>query len=77
HLRMLEREGAILPGHDVWLLDANTDTELAQGIVKLGVKFEPPAPMVDIRLNTYRNVVSYELLLDQIAQELNGGAQAA
>jgi phage tail sheath protein FI len=76
-LRTMEYEGAILPGHDVWLLDANTDAELAQGIVKLGVKFEPPAPMVDIRLTTSRNIASYTLLLNQVAQEISTGTLAA
>lgn len=76
-LRTMELEGAILPGHDVWLLESNTDTELAQGIVKLGVKFEPPAPMVDVRLTSHRNIASYTLLLDQIAQEISSGALAA
>ncbi|WP_246671262.1 phage tail sheath C-terminal domain-containing protein [Mesorhizobium sp. 8] len=76
-LRTMELEGAILPGSDVWLLDSNTDTELAQGIVKLGVKFEPPAPMVDIRITSYRNIASYTLLLNQVAQEISGGTLAA
>lgn len=76
-LRTMELEGAILPGHDVWLLDSNTDTELAQGIVKLGVKFEPPAPMVDIRLTSYRNIASYTLLLNQVAQEISSGSLSA
>lgn len=76
-LRTMEYEGAILPGHDVWLLDSNTDNDLAQGIVKLGVKFEPPAPMVDIRITSHRNIVSYTLLLNQVAQEISSGALAA
>ncbi|CAM5577362.1 hypothetical protein MAUB1S_09714 [Mycolicibacterium aubagnense] len=76
-LRTMELEGAILPGHDVWLLDSNTETELAQGIVKLGVKFEPPAPMVDIRITSYRNIASYTLLLNQVAQEIGSGSLAA
>lgn len=76
-LRLMEREGAILPGSDVWLLDTNTNEEMAQGIVKLGVKFEPPAPMVDIRITSYRNIASYTLLLNQVAQEIGGGALAA
>lgn len=76
-LRTMELEGAILPGHDVWLLDSNTDIDLAQGIVKLGVKFEPPAPMVDIRITSYRNIASYTLLLNQVAQEISSGALAA
>lgn len=73
-LRAMQLEGAILPGYDVWLLDANTDTELAQGIVKLGVKFEPPAPMVDIRITSHRNIASYELLLNKVAQEIGAGS---
>ena len=77
YLRTMEREGAILPGSDVWLLDSNTDTELAQGIVKLGVKFEPPAPMVDIRITSHRNIAAYTLLLNQVAQEISGGSLAA
>lgn len=72
-LRTMELEGAILPGHDVWLRETNTDNDLAQGIVKLGVKFEPPAPMTDIQLTTYRNIVSYTLLLNQVAQEIGDG----
>lgn len=76
-LRTMELESAILPGSDVWLLDSNTDVELAQGIVKLGIKFEPPAPMVDIRITSHRNIAAYTLLLDQVAQEINDGALAA
>ncbi len=76
-LRMMEREGAILPGSDVWLLDSNTNEEMAQGIVKLGCRFEPPAPMVDIRITSHRNIVAYTLLLNQVAQEIAGGSLAA
>ncbi len=77
YLRTMELEGAILPGSDVWLLDSNTNEELAQGIVKLGVKFEPPAPMVDIRITSHRNIASYTLLLNQVAQEISVGSLAA
>lgn len=73
-LRQMEAEGAILPGHDCWLLDTNTDNDMAQGIIKLGVMFEPPAPMVDIRITAYRNIASYTLLLNQVAQELSSGS---
>lgn len=76
-LRTMEREGALLPGSDVWLLDSNTDEELEQGVVKLGVKFEPPAPMVDIRITSHRNIVAYTLLLNQVSQEIGSGALAA
>ena len=77
YLRTMELEGAILPGSDVWMLDSNSNEELAQGIVKLGVKFEPPAPMVDIRITSHRNIAAYELLLNQVAQEISGGSLAA
>jgi len=77
YLRTMELEGAILPGSDVWLLDSNTNEELAQGIVKLGVKFEPPSPMVDIRITSHRNIAAYELLLNQVAQEISSGSLAA
>ena len=73
-MRQMETEGAILPGHDVWLLDTNTDNDMAQGIIKLGIKFEPPAPMVDIRITAHRNIASYTLLLNKVAQEISSGA---
>lgn len=72
-LRTMELEGAILPGHDVWLADTNTDNDMAQGIVKLGIKYEPPAPMTDIQGTAHRNTVSYTLLLNQVAQEIGDG----
>ncbi|MCW4114736.1 phage tail sheath subtilisin-like domain-containing protein [Aurantimonas sp. MSK8Z-1] len=76
-LKTLEREGAILPGSECWLLDTNSNEDMAQGIVKLGIRFEPPAPMVDIRITAYRNIAAYTLLLDQVAQEIDAGALAA
>ena len=72
-LRQMEAEGAILPGHDCWLLDSNTEGDMAQGIIKLGVKFEPPAPMVDIRITAHRSIASYTLLLNQVAQQISSG----
>ncbi|WP_018183983.1 phage tail sheath subtilisin-like domain-containing protein [Kaistia granuli] len=77
YLRTMELEGAILPGSDVWLLDSNTNEELTQGIIKLGVKFEPPAPMVDIRITSHRHIAAYELLLNQVAREISSGSLAA
>lgn len=72
-LRQMEAEGAILPGHDCWLLDSNSENDMAQGIIKLGVKFEPPAPMVDIRITAHRNIASYTLLLNKVAQQISSG----
>lgn len=76
-MKLMESEGAILPGWNVWILDTNTDEEMVQGIFKLGVKFEPPAPMVDIRVTSYRNIASYTLLLNKVAQEISSGSLSA
>lgn len=76
YLRLMERESALLPGSEVWLLDTNTDEEMAQGIIKYGLKYEPPAPMVDIRGTAHRNIVAYTLLLNQVAQEISTGTLA-
>ena len=70
YLRLMEAEGALLPGSDCWPLDTNTNEEMAQGIFKIGLKYEPPAPIVDLRGTAYRNIVAYDLLLDKVAQQL-------
>lgn len=72
--RQMENEGAILPGWDVWLLDTNSNEEMAQGILKLGVKFEPPAPIVDIRTTMYRSIASYEILLNNVTKQITSGS---
>lgn len=76
-LRNMEGEGAILPGWDVWLLDTNTKEDMAQGILKLGIKFEPPAPMVEIRTTMHRNIISYEILLNQTTKKITDGSLSA
>lgn len=70
-LRTMELEGAILPGSDAWFLDSNTDEDMAQGIIKLGVKYEPPAPVTDLRVTAYRNIAAYTLLLNQVSQDIS------
>ena len=77
YFRGMEGEGAILPGWDVWLLDTNTPEEMAQGILKLGIKFEPPAPMTDIRTTMHRSILSYQILLDQTTKQITQGALSA
>lgn len=76
-LLRMKNEGAILDGYNVWLLDTNTKEELAQGIVKFGIKFEPPAPMTDIRITMHRSLVSYELLFNKVSQEITVSPLAA
>ena len=77
-LKLLEAEGYIVPGSsDVWLDgQRNVATEMVQGRVTLGIKFEPVAPMEDIRIIAHRNIISYELMLDEVVRELNDGVFA-
>ena len=75
-MQVLKAEGAILNGK-VWLdTERNTNEEMAQGRVTLGVDFEPPAPMEDIRLITHRNIEYYAELRDRVLEEIRSGALA-
>ncbi len=77
-LKRLENEGVLLPGSDFWLLDGQTADDGVQGILKFGMKFEPPAPAVDIRITAYRNFsVAYELLYDAVTGVVEIGANIA
>ncbi len=62
-LKRLENEGVLLPGSDFWLLDGQTADDGVQGILKFGMKFEPPAPAVDIRIlsSQWRSLPSFTL----------------
>lgn len=76
-LRVLQAEGAILGGR-VWLdPERNTNEEMAQGRVTLGVAFEPPAPMEDIRIIAHRDITYYAALRDRVLQEIGDGTLAA
>jgi hypothetical protein len=77
-LRSLAQQGYILPGAKCWIdPEKNTDAEMAQGIIRLSVRFEPPAPMVQIDIEAYRWIASYTLLLDQVVREIESGSLAA
>lgn len=66
-LKRLEGEGFLLPGSDFWLADEQTADDGVLGIIKFGMKFEVPAPMVDIRITANRNfTIAYELLYDSV-----------
>ncbi len=76
-LRTLKAEGAILGGR-MWIeADLNEPTELAQGRVTFSVEFEPPAPMEDIRIIAYRNILYYDRLISEVISEIEGGALTA
>ncbi|WP_170923155.1 phage tail sheath family protein [Fulvimarina manganoxydans] len=73
-LKRLEGEGFLLPGSRFWLLDDQTADDGVQGIVKFGMRFEPPSPMVDIRISAYRNfTIGYELLYSAVSGEVEVG----
>jgi len=76
-MRKHEKEGAILPGSEAFLSDKNTPEEMAQGIIKLDLKYEPVAPMVDIRITAHRNIAAYTLLLKLVNEQIGSGAVAA
>lgn len=73
-LRTLEDEGVLLPGSDFGLASNQSAAEGVQGIVKFAMKYEPPAPIYDIRIVAYRNVtVAYELLYDSVSGRIDVG----
>ena len=73
---VLRAEGAILNGR-VWLdPERNTNEEMAQGRVTLGIDFEPPAPMEDIRMIAHRNIRYYAELRERVLEEIREGALA-
>lgn len=58
-MRRFKASGAILGGK-VWFDGSrNDETELVAGKITLGVKFEPPAPIEDIRLLAHRDITYY------------------
>jgi len=73
-LKGLENEGFLLPGSKFWLSESQEPEDGAQGIVKFGMRYEVPAPMVDIRITAYRNItIGYELLYSQVTGEVEIG----
>lgn len=73
-LRSLEDEGVLLPGSDFGLASTQSAADGVQGIVKFAMKYEPPAPIYDIRIVAYRNVtVAYELLYDSVSGKIDVG----
>lgn len=67
-LKRLENEKFLLPGSAFFLAAENTPDEGAQGIIKFGMRYEVPAPMVDIRTTAFRNIqIAYELLYSSVS----------
>lgn len=63
-MRSFKDLGAIIGGK-VWIDPAkNEPADMAAGKITLSVKFEPPAPMEDIRFNAYREIEYYVDLVE-------------
>ncbi|WP_313904365.1 phage tail protein [Rhizobium laguerreae] len=71
-LRVFANNNDILGGR-VWLSDINTPIVNANGQVFLNVEFEPVGIMEQIKITTYRNILYYQLLLDQVRGAIDNG----
>ncbi len=71
-LRVFTINEDILGGR-VWLSDLNVPSLNAQGKVFLNVEFEPVGLMEQIHITTYRNIVYYQLLLDDVRGAIENG----
>lgn len=73
-LRVLEAEGVLLPGSEFGLSSMQSPADGVQGIVKFAMRYEPPAPIYDIRIAAFRNpVLAYELLYDSVSGRIDTG----
>ena len=71
-LRVFKENNDILGGR-VWLSDLNNPTLNANGKVFLNVEFEPVGLMEQIHITTYRNILYYQLLLDEVRGAIENG----
>lgn len=60
-------------GGRVWLSDVNTPTLNAGGKVFLEVEFEPVGIMEQINITTHRNILYYQLMLDDVRGAIENG----
>lgn len=74
-LRTFALNNDILGGR-VWLSDQNTPTVNATGKVFLEVEFEPVGIMEQINITTHRNILYYQLLLDEVRGAIENGPLA-
>ena len=73
-LQRLENEGILLPGSQFFLSDSLTPADGAAGIVKFGMRYEPPAPIYDVRITAFRNIqIAYELLYNSVTGQIDTG----
>lgn len=71
-LRTFKNNSDILGGR-VWLSDMNTPDLNVQGNVFLNVEFEPTGLMEQIRITTFRNILYYQIMLDEVRGAIEAG----
>jgi len=71
-LRVFKNNDDILGGR-VWLSDLNTPILNADGKVFLNVEFEPVGIMEQIHLTAHRNILYYQLMLDEVRGAIENG----
>ncbi|ASS56889.1 phage tail sheath subtilisin-like domain-containing protein [Rhizobium leguminosarum] len=71
-LRAFKTNEDILGGR-VWLSDLNEPTLNAAGKVFLNVEFEPVGLMEQILITTFRNILYYQLVLDEVRGAIENG----
>ncbi|MBA8798260.1 hypothetical protein FHW77_001966 [Agrobacterium sp. RC10-4-1] len=72
-MRVFAKNEDILGG-SVWLSDQNDPTLMVNGKTLLGVEFEPVGLMEQIHITTHRNIVRYQLLIDEVNGAIEIGA---
>jgi len=74
-LQRLEGEGILLPGSEFFLSNSLTPSDGAEGIVKFAMRYEPPAPIYDVRIKAYRNIqIAYDLLYNSVTGQVDTGS---
>ncbi|MBN9056111.1 MAG: phage tail sheath subtilisin-like domain-containing protein, partial [Rhizobiales bacterium] len=71
-MRVFKNNSDILGGR-VWLSDLNVPTLNANGKVFLDVEFEPVGLMEQIHVTTHRNILYYQLMLDDVRGAIENG----
>lgn len=71
-MRVFKNNDDILGGK-VWLADLNLPALNANGKVFLNVEFEPVGLMEQIHVTTHRNILYYQLMLDEVRGAIENG----
>lgn len=71
-MRVFKNNDDIIGGR-VWLSDLNVPTLNANGKVFLEIEFEPVGIMEQIHVTTHRNILYYQLLLDDVRGAIENG----